>query len=241
MTAPVRRLIARLEAGRQERPVVPTDPRLVVVGPLDPALEAIRSALQPHRRRLWLRRIVRRGWMALGAGAAAEAALFAVARVVPIEALPSLVVAVAVAAAGWFLVAAARARPSLGEAAIAVDAEGRLGDRVSSALSLASAFPMLAGPPEPEDTAAAQVDDAGDVAEAERFVRRQRLDALAALRIVSASLFRPRLAHRPAAVLLMAGLLIVPLVLLPNPQDTAIADSRANRDEARKQADHIDQ
>jgi hypothetical protein len=240
----VRRLAAlrrrRLEPG--ERPVVPLDPRLVVSGPLDPALDAIRASLQPHRRRLWLRRIVRRAWVALAVGAALEAILFGVARVVPLEVLPSLAVTVAIVVIGGWLAAAIRSRPSIGEAAIALDAEARLGDRVSSALSLAAAFPALAGPaPALDDSDEGGPDEGGDAAETERFVRRQRVDALAVLRVASAALFRPRLARRPAAVALMATLLMVPLVLLPNPQDQAIADARANRDEARKQADHVDQ
>ena len=66
---------ARRGGQHPDRPIVPLDPRLAIDGPLDPALEAIRSALQPHRRRLWLRRIVRRAWMALAIGAAFEALL----------------------------------------------------------------------------------------------------------------------------------------------------------------------
>jgi thymidine phosphorylase len=44
--------------------------------------------------------------------------------------------------------------------------------------------------------------------------------------------------RRHNSKILLATLLIVPLVLLPNPQDRAIAAAQANRDEARKQADH---
>src|SRR6185295_12339154 len=83
-----------------ERPVVPPDPRLVVSGPLDPNLDAIRAALQPHRRRLWLRRMARRAWIALAVGASAEAILFGLARLVPIEVLPSIAVAIAIVALG---------------------------------------------------------------------------------------------------------------------------------------------
>ena len=52
------------------------------------------------------------------------------------------------------LVAAIRSRPRIGEAALAIDAEGGLGDRVSSALELAVAFPASAGPVEEVDPAA---------------------------------------------------------------------------------------
>ncbi len=74
--------------------VIPIDPRLVLDGPLDPDLEEIRSALRPQRRRLWLRRIVRRTWL-VGVGVAAwEVVLFGVARMVPLEILPSLAIAI---------------------------------------------------------------------------------------------------------------------------------------------------
>ena len=87
----------------------------------------------------------------------------------------------------------------------------------------------------------ARRDDLSDSAEAERFVRRQRLDAVRALRIAPINLFRPRLAHRPAGIALAAALLIVPLTILPNIQDVRIAEARANRDEAVKQAARIDE
>ncbi|HEX5824521.1 MAG TPA: hypothetical protein VFY18_08700, partial [Candidatus Limnocylindrales bacterium] len=148
-----------------DRPVVPLDPRLVVTGPLDPALVAIRVGLQPHRRRLWLRRIVRRAWVALAVGAVLEAILFGIGRVRPIEVLPSIAVTVAIVVIGGWLAATVRARPSLGETAIALDAEARLGDRVSSALSLGTAYPDLAGPPAvPDDSTDLRPDEGGDAA-----------------------------------------------------------------------------
>jgi len=64
--------------------VVPVDPRLALTGPLDPALDEIRSGLAGHRRRLWLRRILRRTWLAAAGIAVAEAALLGLARLVPI-------------------------------------------------------------------------------------------------------------------------------------------------------------
>ncbi|HEY8988777.1 MAG TPA: hypothetical protein VIM39_07120, partial [Candidatus Limnocylindrales bacterium] len=90
--------------------MVPLDPRLVVSGPLDPMLEAIRAGLQPHRRRLWLRRIVRRVWIALAIGVVVEAILLGVARLIPLEALPSLVVAIAIVVMGAWLATSVRAR-----------------------------------------------------------------------------------------------------------------------------------
>ena len=47
-------------------------------GPLDPGARGIRAHLRPHRRRLWLRRIVRRAWLVGGTVVVAEAVLFAV-------------------------------------------------------------------------------------------------------------------------------------------------------------------
>ena len=228
-------------AGRPQpdRTVVPADPRETVSGPLDPSLDAIRAGLVGHRRRLWIRRIVRRAWLAVAAIALLEAALLGLARLIPIEILPSLVAAVAIGGVGAWLASAVRARPSLGETAVAVDGEGRLGDRVSSALSLANAYPSLAGPAElAADDADGPITDA---AEAARFVRRQRLDAVSVLRIAPPNLFRARWSRGPAAIALAASLLIVPFVLLPNAQDRVIAEARANRDEALKQASKVEE
>ena len=75
----------------QPAPVVPPDPRSAITGPLDPTLLAIRSGLVPHRRRLWLRRIVRRAWIALAAVVVAELMLWTLARFVPLEFAPAAV------------------------------------------------------------------------------------------------------------------------------------------------------
>jgi hypothetical protein len=128
--------------------VVPADPRSAVAGPLDPALLAIRAGLVPHRRRLWLRRIVRRTWIAVAVVLVAELILWTVARFLPIEFAPLIAIAIPVVGLVALIAAAIHARPSIGETALAVDAEGRLGDRVSSALELAVAYPSAAGPGE---------------------------------------------------------------------------------------------
>ena len=47
--------------------VVPPDPLATLDGPFDPELVQLRGALLPYRRRLWVRRLVRRGWIALAA------------------------------------------------------------------------------------------------------------------------------------------------------------------------------
>ena len=63
-------------AARPAEAVVPRDPRVALRGTeLDPALDALRATLAPHRRRLWLRRIVRRTWIAVAAIVVAEAML----------------------------------------------------------------------------------------------------------------------------------------------------------------------
>ena len=149
-----------------------------------------------------------------------------------------------VGALGW-LVAVVRARPSLGETALAVDAEGRLGDRVSSALELAVGVPGLGRPGRPttrptSDGSAptAHVDEA---AETDRFVRRQRADAVASLRAAPAE-------PVPAAVLdagrrsplVVAALLLAPVLLLPNPQDAVIAQQRQVQEAANRQAERLD-
>ena len=218
-------------------PVIPPDPKLVLQGPLDPALGALRSSLAPHRRRLWTRRIVRRTWIALAVVATAEAALWTVARFIPLEAAPIVGVSIPIVVALVLLLAAAQARPSLGETALAVDAEGHLGDRVSSALELAVGFPGSSGPPSDADPATDEVLD--DDAETDRFVRRQRRDALAVLRTAPA-LFRPRWSRSPAVAIVIAVALLVPVLAIPNPQDAVIAQAQDVREAADRQADRLE-
>jgi hypothetical protein len=126
--------------------VIPPDPRQHLTGPLDPPLSAVRALLAPHRRRLWLRRIARRAWIAVAAVMIAEALLWTVARFIPLEAAPVIGAAIPLIGALGLLAAAIVARPSLGETALAVDVEAGLGDRVSSALELAVGFPASATP-----------------------------------------------------------------------------------------------
>ena len=169
----------------------------------------------------------------------AEAALFAVARILPLEVLPTLAVALPVAGMLALVLLAARARPSLGETALAVDAEGHLGDRIASALSLATAFPALAGPA--DESIEAADDPLDESQQTERFVRRQRADAAGAIRLVRSDLFRPRISRNPAAIALAATLLLVPLIVLPNPQDARSPRHRQIQEEAQQQAERIDQ
>ncbi len=215
------------------------DPRAVLSGPLDPALLAIRADLQPHRRRLWLRRIVRRAWLVAGAVLAAEVAVFTLARIIPVELLPTIAAAIPVLGLVGLVWLAGRARPTLGETALAIDAEAHLGDRVASALALAVSFPELAAPA--TETPSRDDDPADESLQTERFVRRQRADAAASIRLAPSNLFRPRTSRTPAAIALVGALLLVPLVLLPNSQDAAIAQAQNVREEAKKQADRIDE
>ena len=113
---------------------------------LDPVLLALRASLLPHRRRLWIRRLVRRAWVALATVVVAELVLWALARFVPLESAPVLGAAIPVMVLAALLVVGVRARPHMGETALAIDAEARLDDRLSSALELAAGFPASAGP-----------------------------------------------------------------------------------------------
>ncbi|HET7495816.1 MAG TPA: hypothetical protein VFJ80_10220, partial [Candidatus Limnocylindrales bacterium] len=224
---------------RSDPPVIPPDPKRILSGPIDPTLERIRASLAPHRRRLWLRRIVRRAWLALAIVALGEVALWSLARVVPIATAPLMAATIPVLVGLLLLLAAVRSRPSLGETALAVDVEGRLGDRVSSALELAVAFPASATPPGESTDRALGAADADEAAETDRFVRRQRGDALRALGTVP-GLFMPRVSRRPALIATVAVALLVPVVVLPNPQDAVIARQRDVRVAADRQADRLE-
>src|SRR5258705_6435672 len=116
--------------------VVPPDPLATLDGPIDPELVRLRASLLPHRRRLWVRRLVRRGWIALAAVLVAELALWTIARVVPLERAPLIGAAIPVIGLLGWLIVGVRARPRIGETALAIDAEGPLGDRGSSAPGL---------------------------------------------------------------------------------------------------------
>ena len=230
----------RGETGPAGAVVVPPDPARVLDGPLDPDLLAVRSALRPHRDRLWLRRLVRRAWIALALVVVAEVVLWTLARFVPLPWAPVVGAAIPVLGLLGLLVAGFRARPRLGETALAVDAEAGLGDRVSSALELAVAFPASAGPAVDAPDATPDDEPPDDAAETDRFVRRQRRDALAAVRLAPKSLFRPRFSRQPAVVVVVALLLLAPVLLVPNPQDAVIAQQQQVREAAERQAQAID-
>ncbi|HJP89789.1 MAG TPA: hypothetical protein VJ850_12205 [Candidatus Limnocylindrales bacterium] len=218
---------------------VPVDPRAALAGELHPDLIAIRRLLRPFGRRLWLRRIVRRAWIVVASVGLVELVLWTAARFFPIELAPTLAATIGLAGAFVLVALAVAARPSVGETALAVDREGGLGDRSASALALAVAYPDVAGADAgaPDDDA-----DPGDVdAQRRAFVLRQRRDTLAALRATPANLFRPRLARRPAAIAVVAMLALAPVLLIPNPQNAAIAQAREVREEAKTQAERLEQ
>jgi hypothetical protein len=107
---------------------------------LDPQLLELRRSLGRFRRRVWLRRIVRDGTFILAGVVVAELVLAVIARLIPFQwhGLSS-VVAIAVGAVA-LLIDAIRVRPTLAEAALAVDSE-ETWQIVSTALSLAITSP----------------------------------------------------------------------------------------------------
>src|SRR5688572_24910894 len=103
----------------------------------DQQLSQLRSSLGRFRRRVWLRRVIRHGSLILAAVVAVELVLAVVARLMPFEWHLAASVAVAVIGGVVFIIDAVRIRPTLAEAALAVDREDGLSDRVSTALALA--------------------------------------------------------------------------------------------------------
>src|SRR4029079_10060578 len=93
----------------------------------------------------------------------------------------------------------------------------------------AAEVPALAAP-EPPDEAA----------ETDRFVRRQRRDALRSIGATPVGLFKPRFSRQPASAALLDALRPVPVTLPPNPQDAVIAQQQQARQAAERQAERID-
>ncbi|MFH0750202.1 MAG: hypothetical protein V2B17_00025, partial [Chloroflexota bacterium] len=213
--------LARTSVGRPPRRLLtPPDPV-----PADAELRAIRAGLRRQRSRLWLRRAVRRAWWALATALVAEVILLATARLIPLGAATAVAVAIPAVVLVALLVVVVRARPSLGETALAVDAEAGLADRLGSALAFAA---ETAGAGDPDAAAHAG------------FVARQRRDALDVLAVLPPGTFRPRIARRPALITLFAAALLVPLAFVANPMDQRIAQDRAIREEATQTAQRID-
>ena len=144
---------------------------------LDPELVALTKRLRPFRRRLWFRRVVRDG-VRIGAFVAVGVLVLAViARVIPFEQHALAAGALLIAGLVALILDAVRIRPSLAQAALAIDTAEGLRDRVSTALSLATTRPELA-----ELTAADGVDlELTEDGRYAQFVRLQRSDALRSL------------------------------------------------------------
>src|SRR3954453_2885884 len=161
-------------------PFLPTEPILDSSVRQDEDLAALWRGLAAYRRRLWLRRIVRRSWIAIAVVALAELGLVIAARLRPIEGELAIAAALPVIGAASLLVVAARIRPGLAETAVAVDAEARNGDRLGSALAFAAVSEDVPGDADPDaETRLA-------------FVRRQRRDAARQLGRLRPDLFKPR-------------------------------------------------
>ena len=152
---------------------------------------------------------------------------------------PVVAVAIPILVALILIVALVQARPSLRETALAVDVEGGLGDRVSSAMELAVAYPDSATPPPDDldlDAPTAAIDEA---AETDRCVRRQRRDALSTLRVAPA-MFKPRFSRNPAVAALIAVAVLVPVLVLPNPQPRPPPSNATSEKAAERQAERLD-
>ena len=232
------RLLRRRPVARSPaiRPLVPADPAASGAWH-DPSIAGIRAGLGPFRRRLWIRRIVRRAWLVAALALLAEAALWALARLIPLERAPLIAAAIPVVAVVALSIVAGLARPSIGETAIAVDVEGGLRDRLTSALALAGDGQTTEG-----DRAVTgdPLDGTPGRDRQSDLLQRQRQDAVHALRAAPTDLFRPRARRAPMAAALVSALLLVPLLALPNTMDQRIAQDKAIREEAARQADRID-
>ena len=188
-------------------------------------LAAVRTRLGPDavarlvrlRRRLWWRRAVRSGLVAVATAAALMALLQLLARALPIERASWLQGGVAVLALVAWLIDSARRRPSLVEAARLADEELGLRQRLGTALELA--------PHETTDRLEArQLADARDILHA--------LDLRRA--------FRPSLRRRPMAIAGIGLAVTLLLVAWPNPQDDIIDQRRAAREAAEDVAERVE-
>ena len=152
-------------------------------------------------------------------------------RLLPLEHAPLVALALPVVGLLVLLVLVVRARPTLGETALAVDAEGGAGDAVASALAFAGVDARpTAGPAAGAATTRRSRSAAASTSATPRPASSAASGATRSsrLRAVDPGLFRPRLARRPALVALIATALVVPALLLPNPQDLVIAQQRAD-------------
>ncbi len=226
-----------------------TDPEASAMT-LDPALVAIRSGLAPFRRRLWLRRIVRDATWLAALVVALELVLAVAGRLVPLGWAWSAALAIPVVGVVALLIDAVRVRPTVAETALALDGEQGLRDRLSSALEIALRSPELTMTMETGDApdgAGRTMDPAADAELAREtatyadFVRLQRRDALGSLRAADRHAFPPRLPRRPARVAAILALVLIPALVLPNPQTDTLAQRERQREAAERQAERLEQ
>ncbi|HET8570575.1 MAG TPA: hypothetical protein VFN14_01645 [Candidatus Limnocylindria bacterium] len=181
------------------------------------------TRLAALRRRLWLRRSLRGGGWATAAALIALAGVQLLARSIAVEWAPQLMLAVVAAVilawAAWSWLQ----RPSLVATAHRADDELALRERLGTALELIGS----GGATERE----LELD----------LVPRQLADARARLAEVDLrGAFRPRLERRPASVAGIALVLLLVLVVWPNPQDGVLADRRAAREASRQVAERVE-
>jgi len=169
------------------------------------------------RRRLWWRRAVRSGLVAIAATTVLVALVQLFARAFPIEPASWIQGGIAVLALLTWIIDALRRRPSLIEAARLADEELGLRQRLGTALELAE-------------------HDAHDPLEARQLADAR--DSLHALDVRRA--FRPSLRRRPLAVAGAGLALTLLLVAWPNPQDDVIDQRRAAREAAEEVAERVE-
>ena len=217
---------------------------------LDPTLVAIRSGLVPFRRRLWLRRIVRDATWLAAVVVGLELVLAVAGRLAPLGWAWSAALAIPVVGVIALLIDAVRVRPTVAETALALDGEQGLRDRLSSALEIALRSPELSmtvetgDAPDGEDRTtdpAADTELVRETATYADFVRLQRRDALGSLRAADHRAFPPRLPRRPARVAAILALVLVPALVLPNPQSDTLAQRERQREAAERQAERLEQ
>ena len=175
--------------------------------------------------------------------AVAEIALAIAMRVAPVEWGRQLAAAVPIVGLLVLLALVVRARPSIGETALAAGCRRRVRRRAGVGVWRSPRRCRRTAGPGAEDD-----DETIVVGEGSSSVRPRPASCgasaatpLGRLRTIEPGLFRPRLAVRPALVALVAGVLLIPAVLLPNPQDAVIAPNRQVREEAQRQAQRIDE
>src|SRR5918996_612582 len=161
------------------------------------------ARLRSLRGRLWWRRAVRAGMLAIAATVLGVALVQLLARAFPFEHAPFVQLGVVGLGALAWAIQSIRLRPSLVEAARRADEELALRQRLGTALELAGR----------------QTDDPLEA--------RQLADARARLNAVDLRrAFRPHLARRPLAVAGVGLAMTLLLVAWPNPQDDIVAPRR---------------